>query len=274
MVRVHAPEFESKPPPRGAFGFVERFSVRLPCEHMFVAAASTCPIRKCRRPITQGGFCSVHFEQRRIYGECTVRGCEKPISRPALGLCEMHFYRQYGHGSVHVETVRPARVFRRLDRGYVLLRIPGHPLANGDWVYEHRCVLYEQLGSGPQECWWCGIEVRWDNGLQVDHLDHDRSNNDPANLVPSCQACNMGRGAGCDPEGWAISMAIRRIVRRHADEFKREVRVLRARLEAVPYASEAKPRNPAQQVRYAARAAYEEVVKGRPRGRWQKGGPG
>jgi HNH endonuclease len=126
-------------------------------------------------------------------------------------------------------------------------------------VYEHRYVLYERLGDGPQQCWWCGREVRWKKDLDVDHLDYDKSNNDPANLVPSCRACNIGRGAGCDRKGWAISMATRRVLRRHAKEFRREVEIMRARLEAVPATGNvSKERARVQQAGRAARSAYEE----------------
>jgi HNH endonuclease len=178
----------------------------------------------------------------------------------------MHFYRHYRHGDVHY--VRKAKVERRIDRRYVLLRMPGHPLAHDNWVYEHRLVLYEQLGPGPQECWWCGVEIRWDDGLQVDHLDHDRSNNAPWNLVPTCQPCNQGRGNGCDPEAWAIALASRRVLRRHADEFQREVELMRQRLEAVPYDGGPPARNAqVAQARKAALASYEEAITGRRRGR-------
>lgn len=33
------------------------------------------------------------------------------------------------------------------------------------------------------------------DALVVDHVDHDRSNNDRDNLVPSCQRCNANRGS-------------------------------------------------------------------------------
>ena len=80
----------------------------------------------------------------------------------------------------------------------------GHPLAHRGAVREHRKVLYDAVGPGPHECHWnetygCGrISLEW-GGLQgdslcVDHLDHDRTNNAPENLVPSCIACNLRRG--------------------------------------------------------------------------------
>lgn len=75
----------------------------------------------------------------------------------------------------------------------------GHPLANSNGVVlEHRKVLYDAIGPGPHPCHWnhfssCGkTELTWGgiNGIQVDHLDGDKTNNDLANMVPSCLACN------------------------------------------------------------------------------------
>lgn len=34
----------------------------------------------------------------------------------------------------------------------------------------------------------------WKHSVNVDHLDGDRLNNDPDNLVPSCGWCNTNRG--------------------------------------------------------------------------------
>ena len=71
-------------------------------------------------------------------------------------------------------------------------------------VYQHREVLYDEIGPGPHPCAHCGTLVdwirannqtagSWDGILVVDHRDHDRGNNTPANLVPACQRCNMRR---------------------------------------------------------------------------------
>jgi hypothetical protein len=223
---------------------------------MFVAA--TCRIVGCGREALSGELCGQHLRDPRATRPCAVPGCRKPVSRVALGWCEMHFYRHRRHGDV--DAVRQPKVFRKIDRGYVLLRMPEHPLANGRWVYEHRYLLYERLGAGPQQCWWCGRDVRWEEDLNVDHLDYDRSNNDLANLVPSCRACNMGRGAGCDREGWAVAMATRRVLSRHADEFEREVELMRARLDGVPQrASGARERSRVQQAHRGALAVYGEL---------------
>ena len=82
---------------------------------------------------------------------------------------------------------------------YVFVWDPTHPLAprNG-MVYEHRRVLYAEIGPGNHACHWCGQQVAWHKGdglprLVVDHLDENHANNDPANLVPSCSGCNANR---------------------------------------------------------------------------------
>lgn len=81
--------------------------------------------------------------------------------------------------------------------GYVAIYGREHPLTSASGlVYEHQVVLYEKIGPGPHACHWnCGKMLEWGgrNGIHVDHLDEDRSNNDPENLVPSCVGCNWGR---------------------------------------------------------------------------------
>lgn len=74
----------------------------------------------------------------------------------------------------------------------------GHPLANSSGVVsEHRRALYDKIGPGLHPCHWgCGKVLEWGGilGICVDHLDDDKVNNDPDNLVPSCLVCNMQRG--------------------------------------------------------------------------------
>ncbi|MGI8721199.1 MAG: hypothetical protein ACR2JG_03120 [Geodermatophilaceae bacterium] len=89
--------------------------------------------------------------------------------------------------------------------GYLVRRLAGpHPLAdNQGRVYEHRLVLYAVLGPGTFPCHWCRKPVDWDERtLHVDHLDDDKTNNNPANLVPSCLVCNVRRAqCGRDRHG-------------------------------------------------------------------------
>lgn len=82
--------------------------------------------------------------------------------------------------------------------------LPSHPLAtpSGRLLVSRR-VLYDAIGPGPHPCHWCGTELRWmvqksagvKGNLLVDHLDWDRFNDEPANLVPSCNSCNARRAA-------------------------------------------------------------------------------
>jgi HNH endonuclease len=58
-------------------------------------------------------------------------------------------------------------------------------------------VLYDKIGPGEHGCHWCPRRVHWDGvgilRLVADHLDDDRWNNDPENLVSSCRTCNSNR---------------------------------------------------------------------------------
>jgi hypothetical protein len=58
------------------------------------------------------------------------------------------------------------------DRGYVLLKRHGHPMADRrGYVYEHRLVVADKLGR-PLE-----------RSEYVHHIDGDTTNNHPDNLV-------------------------------------------------------------------------------------------
>lgn len=82
--------------------------------------------------------------------------------------------------------------------GYVLVAMPTHPLAGrrGE-VYEHRAVLFDQIGSGAHPCFKCGRIVRWQDppisALVVDHINSDHADNRPDNLRPACINCNATR---------------------------------------------------------------------------------
>jgi hypothetical protein len=79
--------------------------------------------------------------------------------------------------------------------GYVTLTVKGQK------VPKHRVVLYQKIGGGKHSCYHCGKTVTWnahhstdpDIALVADHLDSDKLNNDPDNLVPSCNYCNATR---------------------------------------------------------------------------------
>ncbi len=87
---------------------------------------------------------------------------------------------------------------RRDSPSYLRIQTTGHPL--GDKAREHRAVLFEKIGPGEHPCNWCGKTLRWKPGeelqpdsLLADHIDGDKRNNSPENLVPSCNPCNVRR---------------------------------------------------------------------------------
>ena len=127
---------------------------------------------------------------------CTVPGCEKPTRSTGADWCKMHYHRWYRHGSVdRVAT----RIRTGADRRYRTVPAKGHPLAHANGrAYEHRVVLYDLIGPGTHECFWCGVMVEWGpkgspDELQPDHLNNDGGDNRPENLVPSCRRCNTTR---------------------------------------------------------------------------------
>lgn len=127
---------------------------------------------------------------------CRLDECDKtPQPGYRDGVCQMHRRRMARHGTYYPE---PKQTGRTTIHGYVALHDSTHPLAwaNG-YVLEHRRILYARLGPGAHQCHWCGKTVAWEtpfpDGLVGDHLDRERSNNDPNNLVASCLHCNVQR---------------------------------------------------------------------------------
>ena len=99
---------------------------------------------------------------------CSIDGCDKPMK--ARTWCAMHWWRWRKHGEP-TTVVRDYGVYRSLtNNGYVRVWAPGHPTAKADgYALEHRYVMHE-----------LGVDIV---GKHVHHLDHDKTNNDPANLV-------------------------------------------------------------------------------------------
>lgn len=175
-----------------------------------VCTAGGCD-RKVQYRIDGTGWCNMHGRRVRVYGspdvvrrvasyagqECSVDGCTKRPRRN--GMCEWHSdqLRTWGDPLMRTNKAPGGAGSVRKD-GYRVLTSHGHPLAD-QWghVLEHRVVLYDKIGPGEHPCHWCGAAVRWETGraagITADHVDFDRSNNNPANLVPSCNACNVRR---------------------------------------------------------------------------------
>ena len=123
---------------------------------------------------------------------CTQPDCDRP--QYARDLCSTHYKRWQRWGDASYTSPRTTR-----KAGKVGTTRDGYHTFRGQRA--HRLVLYNVIGYGPHRCHWCRrpINWRWDtvsdwtHVLVVDHLNHDRTDNDPDNLVASCQSCNGRR---------------------------------------------------------------------------------
>lgn len=173
----------------------------------------TCSVEGCDKQTYGLGLCAMHKRRVEVHGDpggpeplfqrarkdddgnrlCRIDGCDKR-AKGDHSVCSMHAARISRHGNPDTVLTKTVPV-RRATNGYLIVRVPGHPLANGSGLaYQHRVVLYGVIGPGDHLCHWCNRAIRWDDRtLQVDHVDEDKHNNAPGNLVPSCQRCNSAR---------------------------------------------------------------------------------
>lgn len=100
---------------------------------------------------------------------CSVPCCDRRAEK--RGWCNTHYQRWRLTGDAGVDPApKPGRSLS-LRAGYVRVWEPEHPLAGADgYVYEHRKVVHD-----------AGVVVP--DGYHVHHVDGDKRNNDPANLL-------------------------------------------------------------------------------------------
>jgi len=166
----------------------------------------TCTVDQCVKGAERRGMCQMHWWRLQHHGDvhwygyqkdCDVDGCDRPHCKN--GHCSLHNARLQRTGTTNAPVRRPLARKR-----YRQVKVPGHPLANPETgrVYLHRVVLHDlmEIGARHVPCYWCGTALRWTrtlvvpaDGIVVDHLDHDRHNNDLTNLVPACGPCNSAR---------------------------------------------------------------------------------
>lgn len=124
---------------------------------------------------------------------CKIEDCGKHANRKGHQLCEAHYGRFRRNGTF---DVRPPVVESSHSGGYILDHVDGHPLCTpggGNVVFQHRRIYYDIHGVGPFQCNWCAERITWAD-LHVDHLNEDKKDNAPDNLVVSCGVCNQQRG--------------------------------------------------------------------------------
>lgn len=126
------------------------------------------------------------------YPSCSADGCTNGATRVKAGLCEKHYCR-VRRGAPLTD---PKRSYKYVTKaGYIILLRSEHPLAMSEGrVAEHRIVAYEKHEGKCPSCFWCALSLSWEDAV-VDHLDEDKQNNKPTNLVVSCNRCNRARGA-------------------------------------------------------------------------------
>lgn len=119
-------------------------------------------------------------------------GCGRQARRDQRTICEACYYY---HRRTGKPGPAPAPAGRRKNgAGYVVVIRPGHPLANKNReAFEHRVVAYDSHHGICPNCFWCDVRLTW-RAAVVDHLNEDKADNDPSNLVVACNSCNLTRG--------------------------------------------------------------------------------
>lgn len=94
--------------------------------------------------------------------QCQVEDCEKERYK-CYDYCCMHFRRWKRHGDPNIRLKEYGSGFT-INNGYLMTKV------NGEFIYEHRIVAERAYGPLPP-------------GAEIHHIDGDRLNNDPSNLM-------------------------------------------------------------------------------------------
>jgi len=169
------------------------------------SARKGCSVVGCLGRFEARGFCQKHYWRWKTHGDPASHArqtgwlfrsglrSETPRQRPMRS--------PSGQASESGTVDDPPKRSWHPKR-YRIIKVVGHPLAHRSGrIYEHRLVFYGMIGDVRVPCFWCARPLRWvrwrrrqpADALIVDHLDHDRRNNEPKNLVPACGDCNSSR---------------------------------------------------------------------------------
>lgn len=138
-----------------------------------------CSVHGCGDRPRSKGLCNKHYIKLRKFGSpdagetyhprmhgatCSVDGCTAPAR--SKGLCNAHYKHHLAHGSPTSGAFRAANGSGTvISTGYRVIH------ADGRRVLEHVAVAESALGKMLPA------------GARVHHIDGDRLNNDPSNLV-------------------------------------------------------------------------------------------
>lgn len=156
-------------------------------------------------------------KSQRVYQCCKVEGCEGNATRVGVQLCELHHARLRRTG---LTEARPHKVVCAHSSGYLRMLNKRHPLADSTgYVYQHRSVAYDMHRGLCPPCFWCNVRLDWAWSV-VDHLNEQKADNHPDNLVVCCAPCNRARGAlipfveRMTELGWQAFIAVANVHRR------------------------------------------------------------